>query len=289
MGKREALLGIAVGRKGVGKTYATLELIQEYLNGNPKTGAKPRKVLILDVNNEFIDVKADQNPAFHHIKAISLDDIPKFTLSNKAEARRVSILKPDGGKMNLVEYAQALEFILEHYENGLLLIEDINRFISDSLPNDLIGSIVTQRHMSVDIITHFQSIGKAANPKLWANCNWLRYHQCDDTVERHKNKFAGNTEHLRILEKMVNLEYEKGNKYFYAYLNKDDGKIQGEFTKKQFQYAIYQYLQDNYNKVVSPMLKKKNIMTGELIYKDHKDLAIKLIRQYTKKYYGNPK
>ena len=189
--------------------------------------------------------------------------------------------------MNLVEIAQALHHILENYQNGLLLIEDINKFVSDSLPNDLVGSIITQRHVSVDVITHFQSLGKAAHPKLWANCNWLRYHQCDDTVERHKNKFGGNIEHLKILEKMVNIEYEKGNKRFYAYLNKDDGTIQGDFSKKQFQFAIYQYLQDNYNAVVKPLLSKKDIMTGEKIYSDHKDLAKKLITEFTNKYYGN--
>ena len=287
MAKREALLGIAVGRKGVGKTYATLQMIQEVLKGNPATGTKPRKVLLLDVNNEFVNVKGDQNENFVHVKAISLNDIEKFTLSNKVEARRVSILKEGGGNMNLVEIAQALAHILDHYQNGVLLIEDINKFVSDSLPNDLVGSIITQRHVSVDVITHFQSIGKAAHPKLWANCNWLRYHQCDDTVERHKSKFGGNIEHLKILEKMVNIEYEKGNKRFFAYLNKDDGTIQGEFTKKQFQFAIYQYLQDNYNSVVKPMLNKKDIMTGEKIYKDHKDLAKKLIKEFTTKYYGN--
>ena len=287
MSKREALLGIAVGRKGVGKTYATLQLIQSYLKGNPATGAAPRKVLLLDVNNEFVNVKDDQNSEFIHIKAISLNDIEKFTLSNKVEARRVSVLKEGGGKMNLVEIAQALHHILENYQNGLLLIEDINKFVSDSLPNDLVGSIITQRHVSVDVITHFQSLGKAAHPKLWANCNWLRYHQCDDTVERHKTKFGGNIEHLKILEKMVNIEYEKGNKRFYAYLNKDDGKIQGAFSKKQFQFAIYQYLQDNYNAVVKPLLSKKDIMTGEKIYSDHKDLAKKLIIDFTNKYYGN--
>ena len=287
MSKREALLGIAVGRKGVGKTYATLQLIQSYLKGNPSTGAKPRKVLMLDVNNEFINVKGDQNQEFAHVKAISLNDIEKFTLSNKVEARRVSIMKEGGGKMNLVEIAEALHHILENYQNGLLLIEDINKFVSDSLPNDLVGSIITQRHVSVDVITHFQSIGKAAHPKLWANCNWLRYHQCDDKVDRHKSKFGGNIEHLKILEKMVNIEYENGNKRFYAYLNKDDGQIQGQFTKRQFQFAIYQYLQDNYNSVVKPMLNKKDIMTGEKIYKDHKDLAKKLISEYTIKYYGN--
>ena len=287
MSKREALLGIAVGRKGVGKTYATLQLIQSYLKGNPATGAAPRKVLLLDVNNEFVNVKDDQNSEFIHIKAISLNDIEKFTLSNKVEARRVSVLKEGGGKMNLVEIAQALHHILENYQNGLLLIEDINKFVSDSLPNDLVGSIITQRHVSVDVITHFQSLGKAAHPKLWANCNWLRYHQCDDTVERHKNKFGGNIEHLKILEKMVNIEYEKGNKRFYAYLNKDDGTIQGDFSKKQFQFAIYQYLQDNYNAVVKPLLSKKDIMTGEKIYSDNKDLAKKLIMEFTNKYYGN--
>ena len=287
MSKREALLGIAVGRKGVGKTYTTLKLIQEYLKGDPSAGSHPRKVLILDVNNEFMDVKSDQDPRFQHIKAISLDDIKKFTLSNKIEARRVSILKPNGGKMNLVELAQALAHILDNYQNGLLLIEDINKFVSDSLPNDLVGSIITQRHVSVDVITHFQSVGKAAHPKLWANCNWLRYHQCDDTVERHKGKFAGNIIHLKLLEKMVNIEYKKGNQRFYAYLNKDEGKIQGEFTKKQFQFAIYEYLQDNYNTAVKPLLAKKDIMTGEKIYKSHKDLAIKLIKEYTEDYYGN--
>tara|TARA_R110000787_G_scaffold11722_5_gene38436 strand:+ start:1900 stop:2763 length:864 start_codon:yes stop_codon:yes gene_type:complete len=287
MSNREALLGIAVGRKGVGKTYATLEMIQGVLKGNPTTGAKPRKVLLLDVNNEFVNVKDDQNQNFVHVKAISLNDISKFTLSNKIEARRVSVLKEGGGKMNLVEIAKALHHILENYQNGLLLIEDINKFVSDSLPNDLVGSIITQRHVSVDVITHFQSIGKAAHPKLWANCNWLRYHQCDDTVERHKSKFGGNIEHLKILEKMVNIEYEKGNKRFYAYLNKDDGKIQGEFTKIQFQYAVYQYLQDNYNSVVKPLLNKKDIMTGEKIYSNHKDLAKKLISEFTFKYYGN--
>ena len=288
MGRREAMLGIAVGRKGVGKTYTTLEMIQEVLNGNPRTGAKPRKVLILDVNNEFGDIKQDQNQNWHHIKALHLRDVRKFTLSNKIEARRVSVIKPEGGKMNLVELADALAHILENYENGLLLVEDLTKFVSDSLPSDLIGSICTQRHVSVDVIIHFQSIGKAAHPKLWGNCNWLRFHKCDDTVERHKTKFAGNIDHLKILEKMVDIEYEQGNKRFYAFLNKDEHLIQGNFTKKQFQFAIYQYLQDNYAKVVKPLLNRRDLMTGKPIYSNHKDLAKTLIKEFTDKYYGNP-
>ena len=190
-------------------------------------------------------------------------------------------------RSNLSEISEALHHILENYQHGLLLIEDINKFVSDSLPNDLMGSIVTQRHLSVDVITHFQSVGKIAHPKLWANCNWIRFHKCDDVVERHRSKFAGNIEHLLILEKMVDIEYEKGNKRFFAYLNKDYGNLQGNFSKRQFQFAVYNFLQDNYNKVVKPLLNKKDIMTGDKIYTDHKDLATKLITEYTEKYYGN--
>ena len=43
---REAQLGIAIGQKGVGKTFYTLKMMQPILRGNPKTGAKGRKVLI---------------------------------------------------------------------------------------------------------------------------------------------------------------------------------------------------------------------------------------------------
>ena len=86
---------------------------------------------------------------------------------------------------------------------------------------------------------------------------------------------------------MVDIEYEKGNKRFFAYLNKDYGNLQGNFSKRQFQFAVYNYLQDNYNSVVKPLLNKKDIMTGKNIYSDHKDLATKLITTYTEQYYGN--
>jgi|TARA_R110000751_G_scaffold90890_7_gene178252 hypothetical protein len=285
---REALLGIAVGKKGVGKTYTTLETATQYLLGN-NNGAKPGKVLILDVNNEYANTKGNHNnEKFPEIKAMRLDDVPRFTVHPKIEARRVSVLKPEGGKMSLAEIQNALGYILAHYQNGLLIIEDINKYISDSLPNDLMGSIATQRHVSVDIITHFQSIGKAANPKLWANCNWLRFHRCEDTVERHKTKFAGNIEHLKIMEKMIDTEFRKGNKRFYLYLDKDYGTIKGNFDKNIFRAAIEDYLEDNYN-IVDRELKKKHLYSGERKHKNHKQAVTALVNDYIINYYGNSK
>ena len=60
--------------------------------------------------------------------------------------------------------------ILNDYRGGLLLIEDINRYISDYLPNDLVGAICTNRHTDTDIILHFQSVGRVS-PKIWQNLN----------------------------------------------------------------------------------------------------------------------
>jgi len=281
---REALLGIAVGKKGVGKTYATLLEMNKYQHKHPH-----RKVLVLDVNNEFVDVRADQNPQFKHIKGLDLTMLPAWVAHPTVDMRRISIIKPNGeGRMNLAEIADALHQILTHFRNGLLLIEDINKFISDSLPNDLIGAIATQRHASVDIITHFQTVGKMANPKLWGNANYIRFHKCEDTVERHKNKFGGSIVHLYILERLVNMQYKKGDQRFYAFYDKDDGKIKGAFTKEQFKEAIIGYLEDNYSGIVEKEAKRKTLQ-GAMKHPSHEAAAQYLIDTYIEEYYGNPK
>src|SRR5690606_2284323 len=119
-----------------------------------------------------------------------------------AVARRVTAFKDNGERMTLSEMAAALGYILDNYRNGLLLIEDITKYITDSLPGDLIGSICTQRHVSVDVIIHVQTLGKLFNPKLWGNCNEVRLHRADDTIDRHRSKVSGNIEHLLIMEKL---------------------------------------------------------------------------------------
>ena len=48
---RECKLGVVVGKKGIGKTYITTQLIQQYVKGFGKI--KPRRALIIDVNDEY--------------------------------------------------------------------------------------------------------------------------------------------------------------------------------------------------------------------------------------------
>jgi hypothetical protein len=281
---REATLGIAIGRKGVGKSYSTLAMIQTVLNHK----TKPRKVLILDVNNEFGNVQKDQNKNFSNIRAISLSDVKKWCYNGIIECRRVTIMKEGGGKMTLKETADALAVILDNFQNGLLLIEDITKFVSDSLPSDLIGAICTQRHVSCDVILHFQSVGKMAHPKLYANCNWLRVHKTDDTIKRHENKFGEDVTHLYLAEKLVDMQYESGDIRFFAFVDKDEKNVKGAFSKLMFQKAVENYLEDNYS-IIDKELKKRNIHTGELIHKDRSKAVKYIIQKYMSEYYGNPK
>ena len=78
MEEREPRLGVAVGRKGCGKTYTTKQMIQKYVQGNPSKGVIPRRVLVLDVNDEFED-----------IRAIRVGDVMRFSAHPIVEARRI--------------------------------------------------------------------------------------------------------------------------------------------------------------------------------------------------------
>jgi hypothetical protein len=186
--------------------------------------------------------------------------------------------------MTLSEMAQALGFILEHYRNGLLLIEDISKYITDSLPGDLIGAICTQRHVSVDVIIHVQTVGKLFHPKLWGNCNEIRLHRTDDTVERHKNKISGNLEHLLIMERLIELKFKAGEQRFCCYLNKDTGKIRGRFTLNDFKRAVEDYLSSNYQRILKPLLDKRHIYSGERLYKNQKEAVDDYLNYLMKEY-----
>lgn len=278
MNEREPLLGIAVGKKGIGKTFETINIMNQYVRGDHSTGAVGRRVLIMDVNDEF-----------GQYRGISPKDIPAFCHpSYPPEIRRIRIWREDGsGKMTLDEIANMLYYILEVYRGGLLLVEDMTRYVSDTLPNDLIGAICTQRHMDVDIIIHFQTIGKMANPKIWGNANYVRMHRCYDDVERHKHKFSGDTTSLFLLEALVNYQHDfENNIRFHAYLDKDYSKISGNFTALDFENAVRYYMESNYDKVMKNKLKERNL-NGELKYKDAGQLSKMLLNSYMDNYYGN--
>jgi len=196
--------------------------------------------------------------------------------------------------MNHKELQECLSKILDSYRNGLLIVEDLTNYVSDTLPSDLVGTIISQRHVSVDVIIHFQSIGKAAHPKLWANCNWFRIHKTGDTVAKNEQKLAGvNLTPLYIAEKMIEAQERIGNKQnFCIYYHKNTkgnlvGKLQGKFNRAMFKKGIEDYLEENI-KIVQKEERRESLYSGEKIHKTRKDAVDFLIKEYTRLYYGNP-
>lgn len=237
---REALLGVAVGKKGIGKTYTTLQIINQYIKGG--LNVKPRRALILDVNDEF-----------ESVKAIRLEDVKLFTYHPTIECRRIRPYNDDGSKMTLSEVADALWKILAEYKGGLLLVEDINKYVGDYLSNDLVGALCTNRHSSLDIILHFQSIGRVGT-KVWQNINWLRFHKNTDSVDRHKKKFEDKWEAFKICEILVNKQYFGGNKYFYVTFDCDLEKIRGAYSQKMMEEAIDEFIALHHSRLVKPLI-----------------------------------
>ena len=170
--RREPILMCATGKKGVGKTYTTMNLIKSYIKGNKKTGKKARKVLIYDINMEYTD-----------FKAISVKDIPNFTRQSKIEVRRVLPILDNGKMATLSDMLVILNQIIENFRGGMLILEDINRYLIASKTTDVIGLLATNRHRDLDIICHFQSLS-ALDPRMWQNTTFVRFHYQSDDVKR---------------------------------------------------------------------------------------------------------
>ncbi len=243
---REPILMAGCGRKGVGKSHKTMEYIRDYVNKSPR-----RKALIFDVNNEYSD-----KAKFPDISTIAIANIKEYANQRRPEIRRIAPFFDDGRKMTLNDMAELLKWLVRNYYNGLLLIEDVNKYVADTMPGDLIGAICTNRHAGVDIILHYQSIGRLS-PKIWQNINVLRMHKNTDSVDRHENKFPDKYECMKIAEHIINKQVKMGNIRYYLFVDFDNEKIHPMgVSKEDILEAISLYISENYSSIVSPMVNR---------------------------------
>jgi hypothetical protein len=300
MEQREPIFYVAVGKKGIGKTYLTKQLIEMYVKGVPENGLKPRKVLIMDVNNEFGEYKT-----------ISPKNIIKFSIHPKIEVRRISIVKETGLPMSLDEISATSFNALKDFRGGLFVMEDITKYVSDSLKQDIIGTLATSRHIDTDIIAHFQFIGKVGHPKIKSTMNVLRMHKTLDSVIRHAKKFEEYLEIMLIAENIVNANYEKGMKIIremkrtnsplyetekenvmnqycrtYVYVDFDNETIKGKFTPEQFLQAIETYVQEYPEETINKLMKKKDPSSGRSLYNYKAAMEVTRAELFDK-YFGN--
>lgn len=251
---RECKVIVSCGKKGVGKSVETIKMIFDYVRGNPAKGVPPRKALIFDVNDEFSSFwYYDQQLS---IKAIAIKDIQRYSLQTIAEVRRIRPFWDDGKKLTLDDMAKVLGLILDNYRGGLLLIEDPNKYVGDNIDSDLIGGLATARHIGLDCVMHFQGVGRVAHPKIIQNANFIRYHKTNDTVKRHERKFEDKFALMSIAESLVNARYASGDHRFFVYVDVDNSKILGAFTKDEAAQAIVDHIGDYYQTIVKKISNK---------------------------------
>jgi 5'(3')-deoxyribonucleotidase len=266
---REPQLLIATGKKGVGKTWLTIKFIMNYIRPNRTTKRKARKVLIYDVNMEYTQ-----------FKAIAVEDVKRFTWQKKCEVRRVLPYNNDGTLADIDQMVEILNQILADYAGGLLVMEDINRYMIDTKTKEIVGTMATNRHRDMDIICHLQSLSPMTT-RMWQNTTVVRFHYQMDDIDRYKNRIP-NFEMFKIAQLLVNAQHKKGNERFYCYVSNDNVKISGQFSKRSFQSACIDYINLSPSKITNTVKR-----LGHTKETDGRKKAIKFMLEELMKYYGN--
>jgi hypothetical protein len=94
---------------------------------------------------------------------------------------------------------------------------------------------------------------------------------------------------MSIAEELVKNRYNTGVEssdgvFYSVYIDMENGKIKGRFTKKEVELAIQNYISNEGN-VVDKMLRKKD-RNGQLIYKDYKQAYSILEKELFTKYFN---
>lgn len=250
---REPKIVLAIGKKGVGKTYETMRFFNEEYT---KTTArkKGRKVLIYDTNGEFSDV--DPISPYH---------ISMYNAQTQIEIRRVLARDPDtfehlgvDGKFALLE--QILK--PDNAPRGMcLLLEDLNGYAIGANSKSMVDALTTNRHKDLDIFIHFQTFN-AVPPRIYGNIDILRLHRTLGGIQKVLDKLTD--------EKMTLIGYylvqikTKENFRFFVNIDYSEGKIYGDFTfKDMIDACTLYYYKTTWEKKEYLALKTKDNLTEE--------------------------
>ena len=218
--ERQPLLTIVCGMKGVGKTWQSLKDIDKYVVYNPKNGKRAGKALILDFNNE---------EAYAKYKAT----LPKY-IKNLTEprARRIPPFDESGKQYTLEKMKEVAEYTIFNFKNGLLVLEDIDKYMVGAKGKSLIGAMTTNRHSGMDILITHQSVSKVTQTE-WQNAAFVRLHHQLDDVDRIADNLP-NYPLMKIAQIIVDRRYYDAVRQF-----KELGSISEDEFKKRRSFFVY--------------------------------------------------
>lgn len=260
--ERQPMLILTCGETGVGKTYRNILEIESYQKDNPLTGRKGRKVLIFDVNDDDYERYQTVNP--DHIRDLKL-----------IRARRIRPLTRSGESMTLDEKRDMVERMVKQFSEGLLVLEDLDKYMTGAKGQTIVGLLTTNRHHGLDIMISHQSIAKITTTEF-QNCTWLRLHKQVDDITRYRSRIP-NYFLVRLATLIVEEQYLIGNIRFFVYVNMRKLQIRG-CSREAFIRACKKYLDTEENGMIRRMMLERNFK-GNLIYKSRNEVVIKLISE----------
>jgi hypothetical protein len=282
----DAKFTLVCGKRGSGKTNKTIRQLFKAVSENN------RKVLVYDVKNEFGDYLLKANPEERiNIKPMALHHVQQFSVSRFTEIRRIAPFLSDGSPCSTDMMVTRLIEVFKNFRGGILLTEDLSNIITDSIPGDIYGALATLRQAGVDVIAHFQMVGKAAHPKMIAMANYIRLHKTEDSVDRHRDKFGDKADIMLIAEKIVEARYRWGmandkndetGKYFNVTIDVDYSKIRGIFTRVEAEHAITEFISQEGK--INKLLKQKNRF-GQKVYDNYQHAHSFLEQRYMDEFF----
>lgn len=273
MAEREAGMMITTGVQGVGKTFQNMHVIKDYVKDKFYVKVKGRKCLIFDTNGEYTKSQFEKNDIENfEPKRIALADVGSWSRTDVKECRRI-----DAKSLSIREKKEAIEYIVKNYRNGMLVLEDINTYILNMTSmEDIVSGLVNLRHRAVDVLVSYQSL-RPVEPRMWQNTRWIRFHYQVDNVSDIKGKVS-NPVLFKIAQIIVNKRYHSGDKRFFLYIHNFGQKIEGKFTKTEFETACKDYL--NSNKKLIKEYKDTNVCSQE-------EAIGGKVKELVNEYYGN--
>ncbi len=259
---RQPMLMLTCGETGVGKTYRNILEIESYLRDNVLTGRKGRKVLIFDVNDD--DYERYQTVSPDHIRDLYL-----------IRARRIRPLTRFGDSMTIEEKRDTVERMVKQFTEGLLVLEDLDKYMTGAKGQTIVGLLTTNRHHGLDIMISHQSIAKITTTEF-QNCTWLRLHKQVDDITRYRARIP-NYFLVRLATLIVEEQYLIGNIRFFVYVNMRKLRVRG-CSREAYIRACKKYLDTEENSMIKRMMLERTFQ-GKLLYKNRNEVVVKLISE----------
>ncbi len=245
--ERAPLLTVVCGMKEVGKTFQSIKDIDNYTTANPRNGRKAGKVLILDFNNEA---------SYQKYKPV----LPKYIRNlTEPRARRIPPYSENGIQYGIDEMKTVAEYAVTNFKNGLLVLEDIDKYMTGAKGKSMIGAMTTNRHSGMDLLITHQSLTKVTTTE-WQNAAFIRLHHQLDDVDLIKDVLT-NYPIMKIGQIIVDKRYFeairqykelgtisddefKKRRSFFVYINNLEHKIIGG-TPDEFRSATMEFIRTN--------------------------------------------